>query len=417
MSWVGPFRRVWTALALSNLGDGLLVVALPLLIIQYTRNPILVAGIAAAAQAPYLLISLFAGVLADRQDRRRLLLLVNTVAVAVLLTATVASTAGGSMAVLALYATAFVVGACQTVVNTTTPAMLPTIVPRTRLEWANSRLQGTESVLYEFAAPPLAGLLVTTGVALTFGTIAGAYVAVGFVLWGLRGTFRPERQPGRVLADICEGLQFVWRHHVLRTLTLMVAVMAGCWAAWESVLVLHVVNPGPVGLNGFGYGVLITMLAAGGLGGAFTAEHMRRLIGRRNVLLTDLVAATIMIGTPALTTNRYLIGAAILTGGFGSGMWNVTCASLQQALTPEHLRGRVKASALLLGWGPLPVGALLGGVIAHAFGTQVVFAGGALLIAALFIPATRALTTQAVSISETFDPDQADHPRKHSASG
>lgn len=400
MNWADSFRRIWVSSALSNLGDGLLVVALPLLIIQYTRDPILVAGIAAAAQAPYLLVSLFAGALADRQDRRRLLLLVNAVAVAVLLAAVLASTANTTTTVIALYVVAFSVGTCQTVVNTTVPAMLPSIVPRKRLDWANSRLQGTQSALYEFAAPPLAGLLVTLGVGLILGAVAAAYVAVAAVLWRLHGSFLPDREPGRVLADICEGLWFVWHHRILRTLTVLVAVMAGCWAAWESVLVLYVVEPGPVGLSGFGYGVLITMLAVGGLIGAFAADLLRKLIGRRNVLLADLLTAMVMIGTPALTNNRYLVGAAIFIGGFGSGMWNVTCASLQQALTPEHLRGRVKASSLLLGWGPLPVGALLGGVVTHTFGTQVVFTGGAILIAALFLPATRALTKEAVSITK-----------------
>lgn len=407
MNWVGSFRRVWTAAALSNLGDGLLVVALPLLIIDHTRNPLLVAGIAAAAQAPYLLVSLFAGVLADRQDRRRLLLMMNALAAVVLLAAALVSTADGSVAVIALYCTACVVGACQTVSNTTAPALLPTIVPRTRLEWANSRIFGTQSTLQEFGAPLLAGLLVTAGVSLAFSTIAAAYVGVVLVLWGLRGSFRPEQRANRVLADIRDGIRFVWRHRVLRTLSLMVAVMAGCWAAWESVLVLYVVSPGPVGLSGFGYGALITTLAVGGVAGALAAEPMRRLIGRRYVLLADLFAAAIMIGTPALTANRYVLGAAIFIGGFGSGMWNVASSSLRQALTPNHLRGRVSATGLLLGWGPLPVGALIGGVVAYAFSPQIVFAGGALFIAALVVPAARALTTEAVTIAETAADDAA----------
>ena len=401
MGWIGSFRRVWAATALSNLGDGLLVVALPLLIIQFTRDPLVVAGVAAAAQAPYLLVSLFAGALADRHDRRLLLLSVTGLATIVLLVAAFVGAVDATTAVIALYVTAFLIGTCQTVSNSAFPALLPSIVPRTRLEWANSRIFGTKSTFNEFLGPPLAGLLVTLGVALALGTIAAAYAGSALLLLTLRDTFQPEQQPKAVLTDIGEGLRFLWHHQVLRTLTLMVAVMAGCWAAWEAVLVLHIVSPGPVGLTGLGYGTLITLLAAGGVTGALAADRMRRRFGRRSVLLADLAAAVIMIGSPALTSSPYILGGCLFVGGFGSGMWNVTAASLRQALTPDHLRGRVSATGVLFGWGPLPAGALLGGVLANAYGTQVVFAGGAILIAALSLPAARALTTAAVAIAES----------------
>jgi MFS family permease len=402
-AWTRLFYRVWGAAALSNLGDGLLIVALPLAIVRYTRDPLLVSGIAAAAQIPYLVVSLFAGVAADRRDRRKLVIAAAAVAAATLTAMAVTTGTTKTVAVASLYVGAFIVGGCQTAVNTASSSLTPVLVPRSRLDWANSRLYGTESVLNEFVGPPLAGILVTLGIGLAFGAVAAAYAAsASALLIGLRGrSFAPRTTATRLRADIAEGIRFVWDNRVLRMLMLIVAVIAGCWTAWEAILVLYVVRPGPVGLSKVGYGALLSTLAVGGVLGALAADHVRRLAGRHVVLLADPCAAAIMIGIPAITANRYAIGAAIFIGGVGSGMWNVAASSLRQALTPDHLRGRTSATGMLLGWGPRPLGALIGGAVAHAFGIPVVFAAGALAILAMFVPAACILTPRAVSLADT----------------
>jgi MFS family permease len=395
------FGWLWSSAALSNLGDGLLVVVLPLAIVHYTRDPLLVAGVAAAAQLPYLLVSLPAGVVADARDRRWLI--ISFTALAAVILAGVAAATATPARIIALYLGAFCVGACQTVVDTASSALTPLLVPKERLDWANARLYGTESALNEFAGPPLAGLLVTVALGLAFGVTASVYALAAAISWvGLRRIHLPapsQSGPRGLGAGITEGLRFVWNERVLRTLMMLVAVMAACWSAWEAVLVLYVVRPGPAGLSRVGYGVLLTTVAIGGVLGSVIADRAENLAGRRFVLLTDIVTTAVMIGTPAFTSNPYILGVVIFIGGVGSGMWNVASTSLRQALTPDRLRGRGAAAGLLLGWGPRPLGALLGGVIAHAFTVRLVFAIGGIATVATFIPAARILTKQAVTIS------------------
>lgn len=393
-AWERQFRRVWAAVAFSNLGDGLLVVILPLVAVQYTRSPVLIGGIAFAASAPYLLISLFAGALADRWDRRRLMIGTNLIAAATLFSLAVVIGAE-VFALPLLYVAAFALGTCETLFKTSSNGLVPNVVPRDRLDWAYTRLYGTESALNEFVGPPLAGLLVTVGAALAFGTIASAYGGVLVLVWGLRGSFRTSRPVATTMrSDIGEGLRFVWNHPVLRILSLMVAVMAACWSAWSTVLVLYVVQPGQVGLSSVGYGILLTTLAAGGLLGTLIAGPLAHRFGRRPVIMSDVFTMIIMLAVPALTANPYAIGAAMMIGGAGSGMWNVVSATLRQAVTPDQLRGRVGAAGLLVGWGPIPFGALLGGILAELAGVRVVFAVGACLVALLIVPALRALSRE-----------------------
>lgn len=403
-SWIGKFRQLWAASALTNLGDGLLVVALPLVAVQFTRSPLQISGITLAATAPYLLVSLFAGAVVDRWDRRHIMAAANLMA-ALTIFALVVATANNIAVLPSLYVAAFILGSCETLASTSASTLVPSIVPRKRLDWAYSRLYGTESALNEFIGPPLAAILVTAGATIAFGAIGAAYVLVLVLLLLLRGSYRPARTaPTTMRTDIVEGLRFVWHQPILRTLSLLVAVMAACWAAWSAVLVLYVVSPGDVGLGSVGYGVLLTTLAIGGLLGTVIAGPLTRRLGRRTVILTDLVTMVIMLGVPALTSHPYAIGAAMFVGGAGSGMWNIASATLRQAVTPDHLRGRVSATGRLLGWGPVPIGALLGGLIAELTNIRVVFAVGACLVAFLLVPARRTLTTSALAIADN-DPD------------
>lgn len=415
-SWTGTFRRVWAASALTNLGDGLLVVALPLAAVEITRSPLQVSGVTFAATMPYLLVSLFAGALADRLDRRRLMAGANLASVLTLIALAVAITS--DTAVLpSLYLAAFVLGACETLASISASTLVPSIVPPERRDWAYSRLYGTESALNEFVGPPLAAVLITGGAAFAFGTAAAAYTLVLLVLIGMGGSYRSApTAPTTMRVDIVEGLRFVWRHPVLRTLSLMVAVMAACWSAWSTVLVLYVVRPGDVGLSSVGYGVLLTTLAAGGLLGTVITGPLTRRFTRRTVILIDVITMIIMLGVPALTANVYAIGAAMFLGGVGAGIWNVASATLRQAVTPDHLRGRVSATGLLLGWGPIPIGALLGGLIAELTNIRVVFAIGACAVALLVIPARRTLTAAALAVADTLPDAGTDSPASRPAS-
>jgi MFS family permease len=187
-----PGGRLWSASALSNLADGLVKIALPLVAVTVTDSPALVAGVALAVTLPWLLFALPAGALADRVDRRIAMLTANVVraaAVAVLAVAVVLGLGSSGAAIWMLYLVALLLGTAETVYDTCAQSILPQVVPRDRLPRANGRLIAAELTANEFVGPPLGGLLVAAGVAVAFATPAALWaVAVGALLL-LRGGF------------------------------------------------------------------------------------------------------------------------------------------------------------------------------------------------------------------------------------
>ncbi len=400
--WLGGdrFTTLWTATAAGNLGDGLFKTALPVIAVRLTHSVSLVAGVTFAMTLPWALFALPAGALVDRLDRRRLMVIASGARV-VALTLLGVSAATHVAELPVLYVAAFALGVCETVFDTAAGAILPAIIPRERLEWANARLLAAETVLNEFAGPPIAGLLLALGTTLAVGGSALTYLLVIAAMSLLRGSFRIRRETStRVLADIGEGLRFVWREPVLRTLSAMTAVMAGSWSAWQAVLVLFAIH-GPLHLTTVEYGLLLSLLAVGGLAGTILATRAQQRLGPRAVIAADIVATAVMLGVPALTTSIVAVGAATLVGGVGSGMWNVVVVSLGQRIAPDALLGRVRASSRLLGWGTMPLGAALGGVIAQVAGVQAVFAVGAVLTIALLVPLVRVMTPAALARAQT----------------
>ena len=187
------YWRLWTSSALSNLADGIVKIALPLVAIRFTDSPALIAGLAFAVTIPWLLFALPAGALADRLDRRRAMLAANAVRTT-LLTLLVLSVITGTGSIWVLYVVAFCVGTAETLYDTSAQSIMPQVVTRDRLSRANARLFAAELTANEFVGPPLGGFLVTVGVALAFATPAALWLlAVGMLLL-VPGRFRVERQ-------------------------------------------------------------------------------------------------------------------------------------------------------------------------------------------------------------------------------
>ncbi|MFI1382448.1 MFS transporter [Embleya sp. NPDC020886] len=402
----GEFVGLWTAYALSNLADGLVVITLPLIALTLTSEPGLVAGVTWAQTMPYVLCTLAVGVLVDRVERGRLVRVAHLLRVAAL--GLLALALAGDVAPLAMiYTMAFLLGTAELVGDLASSAMLPAVVPKDRLGAANSRMESTRSALNEFVGPPLGGLLVAAGTVTAVLGTAGVYLAAaGALLLLVRGRYAPRpaiprpatprpqpSPPDRASwrAELTEGLTFLRRHPLLRNLAVMVCVMAGAWSAWSAVLVLYAVAPGPMGLSGAEYGLLLTTLALGGVLGSLAAGWVQRTLGARDTLVVDVITSVLMLGAPALTDRVWIIGITTFVGGFGSGLWNVTVVTLRHRLIPDELLGRVSSAARLIGWGGMPVGAVLAGVLAQTSGPRVVFALAAAACALLFLPFVRVI--------------------------
>lgn len=388
---LGPaYWRLWTSSGLSNLADGMAKVALPLVAVQVTRSPTLIAGLTFALTLPWLLCALPAGALADRLDRRRAMLGANAVRAALL--GVLALTAlSGVGSIWVLYAVALCIGAAETLYDTSAQSIVPQLVPREQYSRANGRLHAAELTAHQFIGPPLAGLLVAAGAALALTAPVALWVLAMAALLLVRGRFRAARGTRTTLrADIAEGVRFLWRHRLLRVLAVMVGVFNFASNAVMAVLVLYAVGPSSaMGLSEQAFGVLLTTAAAGSLCGSFAAARIERALGRARSLALTVAGSTLFVGVPAVTADPFLIGAAFFAGGFGVVVWNVITVSLRQRVTPGRLLGRVNSGYRLVGWGTMPLGAAAGGLLGQVFGLRAVFAVMALLTLALAVVLTQ----------------------------
>ena len=397
------YWKLWVSSASANLADGVFWIAFPLFAIQLTDSPVLIAGVAVVGRLPWLAFVLVAGALADRLDRRRTM-----VAVAVLRTlvagALAIGIAAGVVSLPILYVTAFVLGVGETLFDTAAQSVMPSIVRRDDLSKANGRLYAVELTMNQFVGPPIGGFLAGIAIAFAFAGSALAFAFAAVALALLTGSFKPVRPESAgprpsVVADIKEGLRYLWNHRLLRTLAIMVGTMNLASSATFAVFVLYAVSPGPMGLDEFGFGLLMTGMAIGSLFGSLVVERVERLMGRAKLLTTAVIINAITVAIPGLTPNPWIVGASFAVAGVGIVMWNVVTVSLRQRIVPDALLGRLNASYRLLAWGSQPIGALVGGLLAQWLGLPAVFIIAGVVVGLLLF-LRRIITDEAISAAE-----------------
>jgi MFS family permease len=379
---LGPnFRKALAASGFSNLADGVFQVALPLLAVQLTRSPLLIAGVSVAARLPWLL-ALVAGALADRLDRRQTMVRVDLFR-AVLLGGLALAVAADLATLAMLYVVALLLGLAETLFDTSAQSLLPAIVSRDDLTVANSRLFAVELVANTFAGPPLGGLLAAAGLAVAIGVPAAAYLVGAGCLALIAGSYRAAGAgpagSTRLRDEIAEGAGFVWRHPVLRPLAIMLGIQNMAFAAVFSVFVLYAVTPGPMGLTEAGFGVLLATLGVGSLLGTWLAVPAERRLGRVPTLVLSVVLGAASVAVYAVTASPVLVGISFAVSGVTMVLWNVVTVSLRQRITPDRLLGRMNAAYRLVGWGTMPIGAFLGGALAEWLGLRPTFLVAAVL--------------------------------------
>lgn len=385
-SKLGPsFDKLSIAAGISNIGDGVVGAALPLLIASLTRDPLLVAGATLASRLPWLLFALVSGALVDRMDRKRVMVITNilrTLGVVVLSVAI----AAGSAEIWLVYAIAFGLGLSETFFDTSAEAFTPRTVTPEQLGAANGRLQGIEWAGNAFIGPPLGALLFAAAASLPFFLDAATFGIAAILIALIPGTFRTERDDvTSIRADISDGLRWLWRQKVVRTLAIMAGITNMFTMGIVAVFVLYAQDI--LGVGEAGYGLLISSLGVGGLAGAVVAPKIVDAIGSGNTIRLSLVIQILATAAFAVTTNPFLAGGLMVLFGLLITAWNVVSVTLRQSLTPDEKRGRIAGASRLLSWGSQPLGALLGGVAASAFGLTSPFwiAAGAFLVATVAV--------------------------------
>lgn len=394
----------------TNVADAVTRVALPLLAVQLTRSPTLVALVAVLITLPWLVTALHIGVLVDRKNRRTLMLAAEAArlgCVAVVLVAFML----GVVTLPLIYLAAVALGVAEVVAMTANASIIPAAVPRTRWQSAITRITAVEYLANGFVGAPVGGFLVAAGFVLALGSSGLLYLAGAVLLLLLVGNFAvpPTDAPRPVRADIKEGLRFLWGNPLLRTMALLIAVMAGSWAAWLAVIPVYAVDV--LALDARQYGLLLTCLGAGGVVGTVLVTPVNRLLGRRWSMFVDVVGSFLLVAAPAVVpaapSSAVVVGAAAFMAGLGGTMWTVNSRVIYQSLVPDRMLGRFMAASRLVGWGTAPVAAGLAGGAASIFGFRPAFAGLAVLCAALAYPYLRMITTAALAQADLPAPATA----------
>ena len=444
------FRLLLGAGTISNVGDGVDSTALPLLAAALTRDPALFAGVAVASRVPWLLFALQAGALADRLDRRRLMVLTNLVRAA-LLTLLGVAVLGDVATIWLLYGVAFGLGCAEVLFDTSAQALLPRVVRREQLERANGMQMGMELVANNFVGPPLGGLLFSVAAALpllldagTFAVSAGllALVSVQVGRAAVRpgqaspadagptaepaseptGTGSPDPGPptdgtltagragpdagasdagasdpgasGRIRDEVREGLEWLRGNRLLWTLAVLLGLMNGTAMLGQAVFALYALEV--LGITELQFGFLLTAAALGSVGGSLLASRLVRRVGRGVALWATLLAAVVVPAVQGLTSSALVVAATAVVFGFSAVVWNVITVSLRQAVIPDHLLGRVNAVYRFLGWGSMPLGAALGGLVARYAGLRAPFLLAAAIMAVGLLYGRRQITSEAI---------------------
>ncbi|GAB3070593.1 MFS transporter [Pedococcus soli] len=354
------------------LGDGIALAAGPLLVASLTRDPSLIAAAAMVQNLPTLLLGLYAGAVADRVDRRRLVLAANLVRVVVLavLAATIAT---GTVSITLLLVTLFVVGVAELFADTGWRAVLPMIVPKADLGIGNARQMSGFLVANQFIGPAVGASLFALGSAVPFGVQGCALLFSAALFTKVRlpredDTVRPEQHIGH---DILDGLRWIAGNAPIRTLTLIIFIFNVTWGAPWGVLVYWAQER--LGVGAVGFGLLTTCSAIGGVTSVLLYDRLEARVPLARLMKICLALEVLTHLALALTTVAWVAMVVMVVFGAYAFVWGSLSSAVRQRATPNELQGRVGSVywlGLIVG---LLVGQLLGGLIARHFGAAAPF--------------------------------------------
>ncbi|HLR27981.1 MAG TPA: MFS transporter, partial [Ruania sp.] len=383
------YWKLFASATMTNLGDGLMSVAVLWVASTITRDPTEIALVGLASRLPWLVFSLPAGVITDRYDRRVLVAstdvlrvcLITAFAVVMLvhqnaladLQALAAGTASppqnATVLLTLLCLLALLLGCCEVVRDNSAQTLMASVVGKEHLERANGRLWGAETAMNNFAGPPLGGVLIAIALAVPFFSSAGLLAAGVVLVVSLSGSFRPhgQRRTGRIRwrREMGEGIRWLWRHRLLRTLALLLGGMNMLSAVAFVLMVLFAQEI--LGLfQGWQYGAVITGTAVGAVLGSLVADRIAARLTSGVSLLVAMAVEVVTLAAVGLTSSAVVVWLAGVLSGVAIVQWNVITVSLRQRIIPDHLLGRVNSVYRFFGWGTISLGTLLGGVLVSA---------------------------------------------------
>jgi hypothetical protein len=371
------FRRLWTGMTVSRLGSTVAGVVTPLIAVQVLdAGAFTVSLLTAAAWLPWLLIGLPAGAWIDRLAKRPVMLTCDVVSAALVASVPLAAWLA-HLTVAHLLVVAMLTGVASVFFEVAWTSYLPAMFDKDDLVGANAILHGSDSAT-QIAGPALGGALVAA-VSAVAGLVLDALSFVGSALCLLL-IRRPERRlpaaPRRGIGrDIMAGARWLAREPLLRNLMIHGALGNLALTGYGAIVIVFLVRD-----VGVGTGTVGLLLAGSGLGGVAAATATPHLVRRFGAART-MIRCKIGAGVASLLIPLARPGAGLIAFVLGSGLvgalvvaGNVVAGSFRQAYTPPAMLGRVVTSMQFVNLGAIPVGALLGGVTATAFGTRAAIA-------------------------------------------
>lgn len=376
------FGKVFTANLSSSLADGIARTAVPLLAVQLTTDPLLVSGIAALQMVPWLLFAIPAGLIVDGVDRRAALAVSNALRTLLAVSLFVLA-ATDSLTIWSLYVVIFLYGIGETVYDGAIRAVIPSIVGKPLLPAANGRIEAAETVVQNFLAGPLTSLLFAVTVLIPLGANA-----LAFALAAALAIFLPAVASGRQFAtprpvtrvswgrQLSEGYRFIFANRMLTTLLFLSTFIGLCYSAATATFVLFLVDD--LGLPEAWFGIFMLTGAAGGILGSLIASRLTARFRAGPTMAVANVVASAPIVSLFFLPDLWVAGAAWFVTSAAVLVWNVLVMSLRQSIIPGRLLGRVHGSWRTILWGSMPIGSVLGGLLARVEITLPFLVGGGL---------------------------------------
>ena len=418
------YWRLWTATAISNLGDGISGVAYPWVASAVTRSPLLIAAAGFASRLPWLIFTLHAGVITDRFDRRKLIVAMDAIrGVLTLIVGAIVLLNKDSLPSLndlssvtdletnwplyiTLVITAFLFGLAEVLRDNSAQTLMPSVVEAENLERANGRMWSAESLTHSFIGPPLGSLLIGVAIYLPFFVDAGSFFVAVALIASISGSFKPIQEKPRekinFKSEIKEGFRWLWSHDLLRPMAIILGALNLLGTMVAATFILYTQEV--LNTSVFVFAVLGTAGAVGGIAGGLIAPKISVKIGSGPSLWLSLVMGPIgavIIGT---TSAWQVVWVVLLFQSFFSILWNTITVSLRQSIIPSNLLGRVNSVYRFFGWGSIPIGMFLGGglvtiaqyFVSREMALRAPYFVGAALGVLLFIFAAPRLTTKAI---------------------
>jgi predicted MFS family arabinose efflux permease len=381
------FRWLLAASIVTNIGDGIAIAAGPLLVASQTRDPFLVSLALLSEYLPHLVFGLFAGVVADRHDRRRIVAGVNVFRAIVLVVLT-GMIVTGVVNIAFVLMTLFVLGTAETFADAASSTLIPSLVQRDDLGVANARQNGAILLLNQLAMPPIGAFLFAIGMAFPFGVNAVGFGLGAVLVSRVVASTRPERPdgPSHLRREIVEGVRWLVHHPPMRTLALTILLFNVTYGAAWSVLVLYAGQR--LGMDAVGFGLMTAAIAVGGIVGTVSYGRLERRFSLADIMRVGLLIETFTHLILALTTSPQIALGTLVVFGAHAFVWGTTSTVVRQRAVPDALMGRVGSVYRIAIMGGIVIGTPIGGLLARSFGITAPFwfgfIGSALLVAILW---------------------------------